>query len=204
LKTRSTDTSRSSGGRSAIRRGSRRKPAGKSSMTASRLSYEGRDPLSPITWHPVPKWARLSGKIRMGDPTRPTLIFALLVQESNGDWKEVLLVLLVFCLSGNGVYAFGAGNIPRCAIDRSGCPVWSLADKAYSYGHLKGKAFRHGDIVGMLICALRVLSLAIGRSPWRLVQTSRCKGWDVWQSHRETQVFAYGYQEDLLRVGLVL
>ena len=67
----------------------------------------------------------------------------------------LLLVLLVLCLSGNGVYAFGAGNIPRCAIDRSGCPIWSLVDKAHSYGHLKGKAFRHGDIVGMLICALR-------------------------------------------------
>ena len=30
----------------------------------------------------------------MGDPTRPTLIFALLVQESNGDWKEVLPALI--------------------------------------------------------------------------------------------------------------
>jgi len=29
----------------------------------------------------------------------------------------LLLVLLVLCLSGNGVYAFGAGNIPRCVID---------------------------------------------------------------------------------------
>ena len=37
----------------------------------------------------------------------------------------LLLVLLVFCLSGNGVHAFGAGNIPRYAIDRSGCPVQS-------------------------------------------------------------------------------
>lgn len=34
----------------------------------------------------------------------------------------LLLVLLVFCLSGNGVYAFGAGNIPRCAIDQSDIP----------------------------------------------------------------------------------
>ena len=61
----------------------------------------------------------------------------------------LLLVLLVFCLSGNGVHAFGAGNIPRCAIDQS---VWSSIDIACSYGHLKGKAFRHGDIVGTLVC----------------------------------------------------
>ena len=58
----------------------------------------------------------------------------------------LLLVLLVFCLSGNGVYAFGAGNIPRCAIDLSG---WNSINNARSYGHLKGKAFRHGDIVGL-------------------------------------------------------
>ncbi|KAF9781333.1 heterokaryon incompatibility Het-C, partial [Thelephora terrestris] len=43
----------------------------------------------------------------------------------------LLLVVLVFCLPGNGVYAFGAGNIP-------------------SYGLLKGKAFRHGDIEEVL------------------------------------------------------
>ena len=66
----------------------------------------------------------------------------------------LLLVFLMFCLSGNGVRAFGAGNIPRCAMNRSGRSVWSLIDKAYSYGHLKGKAFRHGDIVGTLICTL--------------------------------------------------
>lgn len=29
----------------------------------------------------------------------------------------LLLLLLMFCLSGNGVYAFGAGKIPRCVID---------------------------------------------------------------------------------------
>ncbi|RDB30692.1 hypothetical protein Hypma_005902 [Hypsizygus marmoreus] len=42
-----------------------------------------------------------------------------------------LLLLLVFifavCLSGNGVYAFGAGNIP-------------------SFAYMEGRAFRHGDI----------------------------------------------------------
>lgn len=27
----------------------------------------------------------------------------------------LLLLFLVLCLSGNGVYAFGAGNIPRCS-----------------------------------------------------------------------------------------
>jgi hypothetical protein len=117
----------------------------------------------------------------------------------------LLLVLLVFCLSGNGVHAFGAGNIPRCATDQSGCSARSLAEDAQSYGHLKGKAFRHGDIVGMFICALRrVLSLATGRGPGRPVQTPRCEGWDVWQPRGETQVFAYGYQENILWVGLVM
>jgi len=111
----------------------------------------------------------------------------------------LLLTLLVFCVSGNGVYAFGAGNIPRCAIDQ---PVWSLIDNACSYGHLKGKAFRHGDIVGMLANVLEgVLSLAAGRGPGRLVQTPRREDWDDWESRGETQVCAHGYQEDLLRVG---
>ncbi|OSX61045.1 hypothetical protein POSPLADRAFT_1147151 [Postia placenta MAD-698-R-SB12] len=38
-----------------------------------------------------------------------------------------VLCILVFCVSGNGVYAFGAGNIP-------------------GFAYLEGKAFRHGDI----------------------------------------------------------
>ncbi|EIW78541.1 Het-C-domain-containing protein [Coniophora puteana RWD-64-598 SS2] len=38
-----------------------------------------------------------------------------------------LLFVLAFCISGNGVYAFGAGNIP-------------------SFAYMEGKAFRHGDI----------------------------------------------------------
>ncbi|KAJ7634884.1 heterokaryon incompatibility protein HET-C [Roridomyces roridus] len=38
-----------------------------------------------------------------------------------------LVVVLFVCLSGSGVYAFGAGNIP-------------------SFAYLEGKAFRHGDI----------------------------------------------------------
>ena len=66
----------------------------------------------------------------------------------------LLLILLVFSLSGNGVHAFGAGNIPRYARDLSGCPVQSSIDNTYSYGHLKGKAFRHGDIVGMVVRTL--------------------------------------------------
>jgi len=68
----------------------------------------------------------------------------------------LLLVLLLFCLSGNGVCAFGAGNIPRCAVDQSCSSVWGLSGGACSYGHLKGKAFRHGDIVGVFDCALGV------------------------------------------------
>ncbi|KAH8106508.1 Het-C-domain-containing protein [Phellopilus nigrolimitatus] len=39
----------------------------------------------------------------------------------------ILLVILVVCLPGNGVYAFGAGNIP-------------------SFAYMEGRAFRHGDI----------------------------------------------------------
>ncbi|KAF8649338.1 hypothetical protein AX16_005873 [Volvariella volvacea WC 439] len=39
----------------------------------------------------------------------------------------LLLFLLAFCLSGNGVFAFGAGNIP-------------------SFAYIEGRAFRHGDI----------------------------------------------------------
>lgn len=39
----------------------------------------------------------------------------------------VLFVVFAFCLSGNGVYAFGAGNIP-------------------SFAYMEGRAFRHGDI----------------------------------------------------------
>ncbi|KAK7044758.1 heterokaryon incompatibility protein Het-C-domain-containing protein [Favolaschia claudopus] len=42
-----------------------------------------------------------------------------------------LLVLFFVCLSGNGVYAFGAGNIP-------------------SFAYMEGKAFRHGDIEDIL------------------------------------------------------
>ncbi|EED83141.1 predicted protein [Postia placenta Mad-698-R] len=38
-----------------------------------------------------------------------------------------VLCILVFCVSGNGAYAFGAGNIP-------------------GFAYLEGKAFRHGDI----------------------------------------------------------
>ncbi|XP_006463378.1 hypothetical protein AGABI2DRAFT_225120 [Agaricus bisporus var. bisporus H97] len=49
----------------------------------------------------------------------PTTIFLL------------LFVLFAFCLSGNGVYAFGAGNIP-------------------SFAYMEGKAFRHGDIEDVL------------------------------------------------------
>ncbi|KAI0346175.1 Het-C-domain-containing protein [Trametopsis cervina] len=39
----------------------------------------------------------------------------------------IVLCVLVICLSSNGVYAFGAGNIP-------------------SFAYLEGRAFRHGDI----------------------------------------------------------
>jgi len=51
---------------------------------------------------------------------------------NNASFPLALFVVLVFCLSGNGVYAFGAGNIP-------------------SFAYLEGKAFRHGDIEDTLV-----------------------------------------------------
>ncbi|KIM46972.1 hypothetical protein M413DRAFT_440527 [Hebeloma cylindrosporum] len=50
---------------------------------------------------------------------------------SNTTFLLILVVLFAFCLSGNGVYAFGAGNIP-------------------SYAYMEGRAFRHGDIEDVL------------------------------------------------------
>ncbi|KAL0960132.1 hypothetical protein HGRIS_011768 [Hohenbuehelia grisea] len=43
----------------------------------------------------------------------------------------LLFFVLAFCLAENGVYAFGAGNIP-------------------SFAYMEGKAFRHGDIEDVL------------------------------------------------------
>ncbi|KAJ8076424.1 hypothetical protein PM082_000847 [Marasmius tenuissimus] len=43
----------------------------------------------------------------------------------------LLFFIFAFCLSGNGVYAFGAGNIP-------------------SFAYMEGRAFRHGDIEDIL------------------------------------------------------
>ena len=67
----------------------------------------------------------------------------------------LLLVLLVFFLPGNGVHAFGAGNIPGYVVDLSRRSVWISFDDVRSYGHLKGKAFRHGDIVSMHVCTFK-------------------------------------------------
>ncbi|KAF9010021.1 heterokaryon incompatibility protein Het-C-domain-containing protein [Cyathus striatus] len=50
---------------------------------------------------------------------------------SNLTLLFILLFIFAFCLSGNGVYAFGAGNIP-------------------SFAYMEGKAFRHGDIEDIL------------------------------------------------------
>ncbi|KAE9406188.1 Het-C-domain-containing protein [Gymnopus androsaceus JB14] len=47
-----------------------------------------------------------------------------------------VLVIFVVCLSGNGVFAFGAGNIP-------------------SFAYLEGKAFRHGDVEDALADLLK-------------------------------------------------
>ncbi|KAH9478428.1 hypothetical protein JR316_0008883 [Psilocybe cubensis] len=43
----------------------------------------------------------------------------------------ILFVIFAFCLANNGVYAFGAGNIP-------------------SFAYMEGRAFRHGDIEDIL------------------------------------------------------
>ncbi|KAF7426104.1 hypothetical protein PC9H_008470 [Pleurotus ostreatus] len=43
----------------------------------------------------------------------------------------LVVFILAFCLTGNGVYAFGAGNIP-------------------SFAYMEGRAFRHGDIEDIL------------------------------------------------------
>ncbi|OCH86854.1 Het-C-domain-containing protein [Obba rivulosa] len=45
----------------------------------------------------------------------------------NAHLSLLLLCIIFFCISGHGVHAFGAGNIP-------------------SFAYLEGKAFRHGDI----------------------------------------------------------
>ncbi|CAA7264296.1 unnamed protein product [Cyclocybe aegerita] len=50
---------------------------------------------------------------------------------SNTPYFLLLFVVLAFCLSNNGVYAFGAGNIP-------------------SFAYMEGRAFRHGDIEDVL------------------------------------------------------
>ncbi|KAJ3509213.1 hypothetical protein NLJ89_g5339 [Agrocybe chaxingu] len=50
---------------------------------------------------------------------------------SNTPYFLLLFVVLAFCLSTNGVYAFGAGNIP-------------------SFAYMEGRAFRHGDIEDVL------------------------------------------------------
>ncbi|KAG2069173.1 Het-C-domain-containing protein [Suillus decipiens] len=64
----------------------------------------------------------------------------------------LLFFIFAFCLSNNGVYAFGAGNIP-------------------SYAFVEGKAFRHGDIEDTLADLVKkgvggfALSSLIGKSP---------------------------------------
>lgn len=63
----------------------------------------------------------------------------------------LVLCIVILCVPEEGVYAFGAGNIPRCAIAIS--VVISLTrakvHSAPSFAFLEGKAFRHGDIVSV-------------------------------------------------------
>ncbi|KAG2341613.1 Het-C-domain-containing protein [Suillus weaverae] len=64
----------------------------------------------------------------------------------------LLFFIFAFCLSNNGVHAFGAGNIP-------------------SYAFVEGKAFRHGDIEDALADLVKkgvggfALSSLIGKAP---------------------------------------
>ncbi|KAG0706965.1 heterokaryon incompatibility protein Het-C-domain-containing protein [Suillus ampliporus] len=64
----------------------------------------------------------------------------------------LLFFIFAFCLSNNGVHAFGAGNIP-------------------SYAFVEGKAFRHGDIEDTLADLVKkgvggfALSSLIGKGP---------------------------------------
>ncbi|KAG2041178.1 Het-C-domain-containing protein [Suillus americanus] len=64
----------------------------------------------------------------------------------------LLFFILAFCLSNNGVHAFGAGNIP-------------------SFAFVEGKAFRHGDIEDALADLIKkgvggfALSSLIGKGP---------------------------------------
>ncbi|KAJ8474187.1 hypothetical protein ONZ45_g16038 [Pleurotus djamor] len=61
------------------------------------------------------------------------------MQRSNTLFLLVVVFILAFCLSGNGVYAFGAGNIP-------------------SFAYMEGRAFRHGDIEDILADLLKKTS----------------------------------------------
>ncbi|KAJ2919808.1 hypothetical protein MD484_g554, partial [Candolleomyces efflorescens] len=49
----------------------------------------------------------------------------------NSTYLLLLVFIFAFCLSNNGVHAFGAGNIP-------------------SFAYMEGRAFRHGDIEDVL------------------------------------------------------
>lgn len=63
----------------------------------------------------------------------------------------LFLIILIFFVD-DGVWAFGAGNIPRCTYRCS--PIeYSLTspDSDPSFAYMEGRAFRHGDIVGDLI-----------------------------------------------------
>ncbi|PPR00750.1 hypothetical protein CVT24_000775 [Panaeolus cyanescens] len=54
-----------------------------------------------------------------------------MARSSNTSFLLAIFVVFAFCLSNNGVYAFGAGNIPN-------------------FAYMEGKAFRHGDIEDVL------------------------------------------------------
>ena len=59
----------------------------------------------------------------------------------------IIITTLVGFLSGSGVHAFGAGNIPSCVgsvIQKDMQYSW---DVCVRFAYMEGRAFRHGDIV---------------------------------------------------------
>lgn len=67
----------------------------------------------------------------------------------------VLFVIFAFCLSNNGVYAFGAGNIPSYA-SRMSVDYSLILTRAPRFAYMEGRAFRHGDIVRSFVPNTRV------------------------------------------------
>lgn len=62
----------------------------------------------------------------------------------------LLLCIIVLCVPSEGVYAFGAGNIPRQVEQSPIAFIRLIRPHVSSFAFLEGKAFRHGDIVSCI------------------------------------------------------